>query len=98
MQLSDTLALLNGLSEYYYERCGVSQVDLAYPTNAAIFASLKNENLPMILVKKPLTANKMFLPESLKIRPTGRAEGNFKLSPFETWAEAFHFNDLGLNF
>jgi len=91
----ENFELLTSLSKYYYERCGVSSVDLGYPTNSAIFETVKSEKLPFLIVKKPLRANKMFVPESLKIRPTDRAEGHFKLSPIETWGEIITNRDLG---
>jgi len=48
---SEIHAIAEKLSEYFYERCGVGMLDMAYPGNKFTFGYLI-EDLPMILVKR----------------------------------------------
>lgn len=49
--LSDILDLAENIAEYFYERCAVGMLDLAYPSNKFTFGYLI-EDMPMLLVKK----------------------------------------------
>jgi hypothetical protein len=61
-----TFDLLEGLTKFYHERCGISSVDIGYPTNYAIFKNLlEGQELPLIIVKKPIKdRNNFFLTDS----------------------------------
>lgn len=55
---SEILDIAENLSEYFYERCAVGMLDMAYPSNKFSFGYLI-EDMPMLLVKKSGRSNKM---------------------------------------
>lgn len=56
--VSEILETAQHLSDYFYERCAVGTLDMAYPSNKFTFGYLI-EDMPMLLVKKAGRNNKM---------------------------------------
>jgi len=84
--LSDILDLAENIAEYFYERCAVGMLDLAYPSNKFTFGYLI-EDMPMLLVKKSGRKFKM-LQEYIE-------QDSFVLRDRTEWGARVMTDDLG---
>lgn len=78
-----------GLSEYYYERCGVGLLDLAYPSNRASFSEDVFKQSPCILLRYPQKSRKMFIFDRIVQPSLG-----FPMNPIEEWGKIYGAEDL----
>ena len=77
-----------GLSEYYYERCGVGMLDLGYPSNFDTFGELVST--PGIILKLPNTVHKMFHHEDIHNDIT-----HFKVTDLDQWGVVTNYDEIG---
>ena len=77
------------ISEYFYERCAVGLLDMAYPSNKASFGYLI-EDLPMLLVKHA-GRDKHILQKHLE-------RGSFVMEDIKSWGKRVLTDDLGKKF
>jgi len=82
---SEIYGLAVKLSEYFYERCSVGMLDMAYPSNKFTFGYLI-EDMPMLLVKKAGRQNKML--------QSYIEQDSFVLRDRKEWGERILTDDL----
>lgn len=80
--------IAENLSEYFYERCAVGMLDMAYPSNKFSFGYLI-EDMPMLLVKKSGRSNKM-LQDYIE-------QDTFVLRDRTQWGGRVMTDDLGMS-
>jgi len=78
------------MNAYFYERCGVSSVDLAYPSNGDMFGELVTET-PAVIYKYPIAE---MLDYSIFDKP-GQL-GSLKLNPINNWGKLYPASVLGM--
>ena len=77
------------MNAYFYERCGVSSIDLAYPSNLDTFGDII-ETTPAVLYKSsraPMINQTMF-------EIDGQL-GSMELNPIELWGKIYDYDALG---
>lgn len=77
-----------GISEYFYERCGVSMLDLAYPSNYDTFGGLVNT--PGVILKHPNTVHKMFHHDNIH-----NDIPHFVVENIDDWGTVTDFDEIG---
>jgi len=78
-----------GISEYYYERCGVGLLDLAYPSNRASFSKDVFKQSPCILLRYPEKTRLMFKFDQIVHPSIG-----FPMHAVEEWGKIYGAEDL----
>ena len=83
--------LARGLTKYYYQRCGVGLLDLAYPSNGATFPTAALKQSPSLILRKALKNREMF--DVDKIIHPGLA---VPINDLEKWGEIIPAEKLGI--
>ena len=79
------------MNAYFYERCGVSSVDLAYPSNFDMFGGLDRET-PFIIYKYPIATMINYTP----LDSPGQLE-SLELNPLSTWGKLYSSAELSMH-
>ena len=90
--LLELAELANGLAEYYYERCGVGILDLAYPSNKATFSTEVYKQSPCLVVRYPDKARLMFDVTQNLASPTL----GLPMNDIYSWGKIIGANELGI--